>query len=40
MAADTDKQQKDNGLKDYGIIYISGVINGGITDVTDVTDVI
>jgi len=23
MAADTDKQQKDNGLKDYGIIYIS-----------------
>lgn len=28
MAADTDKQQKENGLKDYGIIYISGEING------------
>jgi len=26
MAADTDKQQKENGLKDYGIIYISGAI--------------
>ncbi|HIJ95635.1 MAG TPA: hypothetical protein HPP94_07850 [Desulfuromonadales bacterium] len=32
MAADTDKQQKDNGLKDYGIIYISGAINSGTAE--------
>ncbi|HIJ95057.1 MAG TPA: ATP-dependent Clp protease proteolytic subunit [Desulfuromonadales bacterium] len=32
MAADTDKQQKDNGLKDYGIIYISGAIAGGTAE--------
>jgi len=28
-ATDTDKQQKDSGLDDYGIFYISGAINGG-----------
>lgn len=28
MATDTDKQKKDNGLNDYGIIYISGPITG------------
>lgn len=30
--ADTDKQQKENGLKDYGIIYISGPISGGTAE--------
>ena len=29
MAADNDKEHKDGGLKDYGIIYISGPIDGG-----------
>lgn len=24
-----DKEQKENGLNDYGIIYLSGAINGG-----------
>src|SRR5512138_95473 len=32
MAADNDKQQKENGLKDYGIIYISGAIDGGTAE--------
>ena len=32
MATDTDKQQKDSGLDDYGIIYISGAINGGTAE--------
>ena len=32
MATDTDKQQKDSGLDDYGIIYISGAITGGTAE--------
>ena len=32
MATDTDKQKKDSGLDDYGIIYISGAINGGTAE--------
>jgi hypothetical protein len=32
MATDTDKQQKDSGLDDYGIIYISGAINSGTAE--------
>jgi hypothetical protein len=27
--ATSDKEKKDNGLNDYGIIYISGPIDGG-----------
>lgn len=30
--ADNDKQKKDNGLNDYGIIYISGAIDGGTAE--------
>ena len=30
--SDKDKEQKENGLKDYGIIYISGPINGGTAE--------
>lgn len=30
--ADNDKQKKETGLDDYGIIYISGAINGGIAE--------
>jgi ATP-dependent Clp protease protease subunit len=30
--ADTDKQKKENGLNDYGIIYISGEINSGTAE--------
>jgi ATP-dependent Clp protease protease subunit len=27
--ADNDKEKKEHGLNDYGIIYLSGAINGG-----------
>lgn len=30
--ADNDKQKKDNGLNDYGIIYISGAINSSTAE--------
>ena len=30
--ADNDKQKKDQGLDDYGIIYISGPITGGTAE--------
>jgi len=30
--ADNDKQKKENGLSDYGIIYISGAIDGGTAE--------
>ena len=30
--ADNEKQKKENGLDDYGIIYISGPINGGTAE--------
>jgi len=30
--ADNDKQKKDNGLDDYGIIYISGSIDSGTAE--------
>ena len=30
--ADHDKEKKDNGLNDYGIIYLSGAINGGTAE--------
>ncbi|GAM09349.1 ATP-dependent Clp protease proteolytic subunit [Geobacter sp. OR-1] len=30
--ADNDKQKKDQGLDDYGIIYISGAINNGTAE--------
>jgi ATP-dependent Clp protease protease subunit len=30
--ADNDKQKKDSGLNDYGIIYISGAIDGGTAE--------
>ena len=30
--ADNDKQKKDNGLNDYGIIYVSGPIDGGTAE--------
>ncbi len=32
MATDSDKQKNENGLNDYGIIYISGPINGGTAE--------
>lgn len=30
--ADNDKQKKEQGLDDYGIIYLSGPINGGVAE--------
>ena len=30
--AEKDNARKENGLNDYGIIYISGAINGGIAE--------
>jgi len=30
--ADKDKQQKEHGIEDYGIIYISGAIDGGAAE--------
>jgi ATP-dependent Clp protease, protease subunit len=30
--ATNDKEKKDNGLNDYGIIYISGAIDGGTAE--------
>jgi len=30
--SDKDKEQKANGLSDYGIIYISGPINNGAAE--------
>lgn len=30
--AENEKQQKDQGLKDFGIIYVSGAIDGGTAE--------
>jgi len=30
--SDKDKEPKENGLNDYGIIYLSGPINGGTAE--------
>ncbi|WP_306535047.1 ATP-dependent Clp protease proteolytic subunit [Geobacter sp.] len=32
MAKDGNKQQKENGLSDYGIIYLSGAIDSGTAE--------